>query len=60
MRSNQPVTQQEFAFDENATLMSTTDASSHITYANDVFIKVSGFTPEEINGQPDSRDAARR
>jgi len=52
MRTNQPVTQQEFVFDDNATLMSTTDASSHITYANDAFIKVSGFTPEEIAGQP--------
>ncbi|PPS57808.1 hypothetical protein CRX72_06960 [Pantoea sp. BRM17] len=35
-----------------ATLMSTTDLSSHITYANDAFIEVSGFTPEEVNGQP--------
>ena len=52
MRTNLPVTQQEFVFDDNATLMSTTDASSHITYANDAFIKVSGFTPEEIDGQP--------
>jgi len=52
MRTNQPVTQQEFVFDDHATLMSTTDTSSHITYANDAFIKVSGFTPEEINGQP--------
>ncbi len=51
MRTNLPVTQQEYAFDDEATLMSTTDTSSHITYANDAFIKVSGFTPEEINGQ---------
>lgn len=52
MRTNLPVTQQEYAFDDEATLMSTTDTSSHITYANDAFIKVSGFTPDEINGQP--------
>ena len=52
MRNNLPVTQQEYLFDDDATLMSTTDASSHITYANDAFIEVSGFTPEEINGQP--------
>ena len=52
MRNNLPVTQQEYLFDDDATLMSTTDASSRITYANDAFIEVSGFTPEEINGQP--------
>ena len=52
MRNNQPVTHQEFAFSDDATLMSTTDLNSYITYANDAFIEVSGFTPEEINGQP--------
>ncbi len=52
MRNNQPVTQQQYVFDNNATLMSTTDLNSYITYANDSFIEVSGFTPEEINGQP--------
>ncbi|QKJ88886.1 Aerotaxis receptor Aer [Paramixta manurensis] len=52
MRNNQPVTQQEYSFDQHATLMSTTDLNSYITYANDAFIEVSGFSPEEINGQP--------
>jgi len=52
MRNNQPITQREFAFADDATLMSTTDLNSHITYANDAFIEVSGFTPEEVNGQP--------
>ncbi|PKH25742.1 hypothetical protein CIG19_04245 [Enterobacterales bacterium CwR94] len=52
MRNNQPVSQHEYVFDHDATLMSTTDPSSHITYANDAFIEVSGFTPEEIKGQP--------
>lgn len=52
MRNNQPVTQQEFVFDHHATLMSTTDQSSYITYANDAFIDVSGFSPVEIKGQP--------
>lgn len=52
MRNNQPVTHQEFAFSDDATLMSTTDLNSYITYANDAFIDVSGFTPDEINGQP--------
>lgn len=52
MRDNQPVTQKEFVFDSKATLMSTTDENSYITYANDAFIKVSGFTADEIKGQP--------
>ena len=52
MRTNLPVTQQEYLFDDRATLMTTTDINSHITYANDAFIEVSGFTPDEINGHP--------
>ena len=45
MRSNLPVTQREFDFPANATLMSTTDIQGNITYANDAFIEVSGFSP---------------
>jgi len=52
MRNNQPVTQREFEFPDNATLMSTTDTQSNITYANTAFVEVSGFSPEEIHGQP--------
>ncbi|MET3555911.1 methyl-accepting chemotaxis protein [Burkholderia sp. 567] len=52
MRNNQPVTQREFEFPDDATLMSTTDADSYIKYANAAFIQVSGFSPEEIEGQP--------
>ena len=32
--------------------MSTTDPHSHITYANDAFVAVSGFSREEIEGTP--------
>ncbi|WP_439686612.1 Chemotaxis protein [Cupriavidus oxalaticus] len=52
MRNNQPVTQREFEFPDNATLMSTTDTQSYVTYANAAFVEVSGFTREEIQGQP--------
>lgn len=52
MRNNQPVTQQEYQYPDDATLMSTTDASSRIAYANDAFIDVSGFASENIIGQP--------
>ena len=52
MRNNQPVSQQEYQYPDDATLMSTTNASSQITYANDAFIDVSGFASEDIIGQP--------
>ncbi|MGO4811604.1 methyl-accepting chemotaxis protein [Cupriavidus sp. 2MCAB6] len=52
MRNNQPVSQREYELPENATLMSTTDTSSRIAYANAAFVDVSGFTREEIQGQP--------
>ncbi|MBB6117841.1 aerotaxis receptor [Rahnella inusitata] len=52
MRNNQPVTQQEYQYPDDATLMSKTDVNSHITYANDAFIEVSGFVSEDIIGQP--------
>ena len=52
MRNNQPVTQREYEFPEHATLMSTTDVDSHIAYANDAFIQVSGYEREELQGQP--------
>jgi aerotaxis receptor len=52
MRNNQPVTQSEFDYPEDATLMSVTDTQSHICYANAAFIAVSGFDRDEIVGQP--------
>jgi len=52
MRNNQPVTQREYAFPEGVTLMSTTDTQSHVTYANEAFVEVSGYERDEILGQP--------
>ena len=52
MRNNQPITQSEYKLPADATLMSTTDTQSHITYANAAFIAASGFGREEIMGQP--------
>ena len=52
MRMNLPVTQRSFDFPDDATLMSSTDTSSHITYANEAFIKVSGYERDEILGSP--------
>jgi len=52
MRQNLPVSQKEYEFPDNATLMSSTDVHSHISYANEAFIQVSGFQREELIGQP--------
>jgi aerotaxis receptor len=52
MRQNLPVTQKAYEFPGTETLLSTTDTSSHIGYANAAFIRTSGFTPEELMGQP--------
>jgi aerotaxis receptor len=52
VRTNLPVTQREYEIPADATLMSTTDINSHITYANDAFVAVSGFTREELHGLP--------
>ncbi|OMR12934.1 chemotaxis protein [Burkholderia pseudomallei] len=52
MRANLPVTQREYDFPDDATLMSTTDPQSYVTYANAAFIQVSGFERDEIIGEP--------
>ncbi|MDD2713073.1 MAG: methyl-accepting chemotaxis protein [Simplicispira sp.] len=52
MRTNLPVTQREYPFPPNETLLSTTDTNSHITYANAAFIRTSGYDSEALTGQP--------
>jgi len=52
MRANAPVTQKEYEFPGSETLLSTTDAASHISYANAAFVRTSGFSTEELIGQP--------
>lgn len=46
------VTQQAWQLDDDTTLMTTTDAQSYITYANQDFVDVSGYERDEIHGQP--------
>lgn len=52
MRNNQPVTNHEYVMDENATLMSTTDTNSRISYANAAFVDASGYTIDDLRNQP--------
>ena len=52
MSSQTWVSQREYPLDEHTTLMSTSDLNSYVTHVNDAFIQVSGYSLEEISGQP--------
>ncbi|MDY0747352.1 methyl-accepting chemotaxis protein [Paucibacter sp. R3-3] len=55
MQSHRPareVTGREYLVPEGSPLVSTTDLKSYITYCNPAFIEVSGYTREELLGQP--------
>ncbi len=52
MRVNMPVTQREHQLSEGAFIVSTTDLRGVITYVNEEFIRISGFSQEELIGQP--------
>ena len=52
MRVNLPVTHQEYVLPEGETLMSTTDRQGNITYANEAFSRASGYSIDELMGQP--------
>lgn len=52
MRSNLPVTEQEYVYPEGLTLVSTTDLKSRIAYCNPAFVEVSGYDVDELIGQP--------
>ncbi len=52
MRNNQPVTKVEHSLKDGVFLVSTTDARGVITYADPNFVKISGFSEEDLLGQP--------
>ena len=52
MRNNGPVTNREVDYPDGVCLVSRTDAKGRITFANDDFVTVSGFTRDELLGQP--------
>ena len=51
MKINHPITHNEIAFPDNQILVSTTDLNGVITSANPAFIKISGFSENELIGQ---------
>ncbi len=52
MRTNLPVTSQEFDYPGAELLMSTTDEKGRITHCNAAFSRVSGYDIGELMGQP--------
>ena len=48
VRSNFPVTQNELQLDEADLLISRTNLQGKITYANPAFVRISGFTLDEL------------
>ncbi|MPY25210.1 PAS domain-containing methyl-accepting chemotaxis protein [Shewanella sp. YLB-07] len=52
MRQNLPVTQKNYDYPSDWILLSTTDTSSVIKYANHSFCEVAGFSLDELMGEP--------
>ncbi|MEO8598835.1 MAG: methyl-accepting chemotaxis protein [bacterium] len=52
MRNNQPISGNAYPLQENQSLISRTDAQGNITYVNQDFIDISGFTEAELIGSP--------
>lgn len=52
MRDNGPVTQREILMRDGTLLVSKTDEKGRLTFVNDDFVELSGFTREELIGQP--------
>ena len=50
MKINPPVTNSEYPFPRGETIVSKTDLKGLITYANDTFIKMCGYSREELLG----------
>jgi len=52
MRKNLPVTQAETALNPTDYLISRTDLKGRIVFANPAFVRVSGYSHEELMGAP--------
>ena len=52
MRNNQPVTQREYLLKDGCAIISHTNTKGQITHFNEEFREASGFSPDELTGQP--------
>jgi aerotaxis receptor len=52
MRTNLPVTQRNFDYPSDELLVSSTNTRGEITHCNPAFVRVSGYTYEELISQP--------
>ncbi|WP_410473485.1 methyl-accepting chemotaxis protein [Guyparkeria sp. TX1] len=52
MRNNLPVTDTERTFAPGERLVSTTDLKGRITHCNEAFVSISGYSRDELIGQP--------
>lgn len=52
MRNNQPVTQREYDYPADLMLVSSTNTKGEIIHCNRAFVESSGFSYEELIGQP--------
>jgi len=52
MQINLPVTQREYDYPDDLMLVSTTDVKGLITHCNQAFVEASGYSYEELLGQP--------
>lgn len=52
MRLNLPISNTEITLSDTETIVSTTDLHGNITYANQYFIAISGYSADELIGAP--------
>ncbi|MDY0872316.1 methyl-accepting chemotaxis protein [Dongia rigui] len=52
MRINEPITDREIQMQDGDVLVTKTDAAGRITFVNQAFLRISGFTEDELMGQP--------
>ncbi len=52
MRRNEPVTDREYVLSDDDVILSKTNLTGHITYVNESLLRITGFTEDELIGQP--------